>query len=196
MGMARSRCWSPTSWVRPTVSTALTAARERSFRSGSSTSPISRWSGAADLVDDPSKVRTYDTGSSSYVSGTTAWQRFCSADLAAQSAYYNPTSGLGTQVMLFTSGEETSGSGGNNQGRGFAFEVDGANAGRATELQKLGNIAYENILASPFAQDKTVVFNMDDAARSFSSNASDAPSQLYVYVGTRPRQATRRWPPA
>ena len=141
--------------------------------------------GAADLVDDPSKVRTYDTGSSSYVSGTTAWQRFCSADLAAQSAYYNPTSGLGTQVKLFTSGEETTGSGGNNQGRGFAFEVDGANAGRATELQKLGNIAYENILASPFAQDKTVVFNMDDAARSFSSNASDAPSQLYVYVGDK-----------
>jgi len=142
--------------------------------------------GGRDLVTDPSLVRTYNTANGQYTSGTTAWQRFCSSDLAAPSAYYNAATGLGTQVRLFTVGEETSGDAqGNNQGRGFAFEIDGTNAGRATELYKFGNIAYENILASPFAQDKTVVFNMDDADRNFSSNAADAPSQLFLYVGDK-----------
>ncbi|MFM8221929.1 MAG: PEP-CTERM sorting domain-containing protein, partial [Planctomycetaceae bacterium] len=53
------------------------------------------------------------------------------------------------------------------------------------ELAKLGNISFENVLASPFVQDKTVVFNMDDANRNFSSNASSAPSQLFLYVGNK-----------
>ncbi|MFM8285610.1 MAG: PEP-CTERM sorting domain-containing protein [Planctomycetaceae bacterium] len=158
---------------------------------GSKGAFVSKWTvnksdlSVVEAQDLATSVRLYNTTDGSFTSATTAWQRFCSADLAPQSAYYNPTTGLGTQTRLFTSGEESSGTSGNNQGRAFAFEVDGANAGRATELAKLGNISFENVLASPFVQDKTVVFNMDDASRNFSSNAASAPSQLYLYVGNK-----------
>ncbi len=145
--------------------------------------------GGADLIQN---VRLWNTATDSFVDQTSAFDRFCSSDLAEQSAYYNASTGMGTQIRLYTTGEEASTAFGSRYGRGFAVEVDGSNAGRATELAELGDIAFENIVASPFAQDKTVVMGLDDASRQFNSEISggfvgnnEGPSQLYTYVGTK-----------
>jgi hypothetical protein len=51
--------------------------------------------------------------------------------------------------------------------------VSGPGAGISYELPSLGKFSWENSLASPFEQDKTVVIGTDDTT----------PGQLYVYIG-------------
>ncbi|MDX2114061.1 MAG: hypothetical protein SFZ24_00390 [Planctomycetota bacterium] len=48
------------------------------------------------------------------------WGRFCSADLAAPSAYYNAATGLGTQSRIYMNGEEVGA-----EGRAYAHIVTG-----------------------------------------------------------------------
>ena len=96
--------------------------------------------------------------------------RFCSADLPAPSAFYNPTTGLGTKERIFMNGEESG-----NEGRGFAHIVSGVNEGVSYELPYLGKFSWENSVASPFASNKTIVVGLDDAT----------PGQVYIYVGSK-----------
>ena len=49
----------------------------------------------SDLIQD---VHLYDPATGGYVEGTTAFNRFCSADLADPSAFYNAVTGLGYQA--------------------------------------------------------------------------------------------------
>lgn len=103
-------------------------------------------------------------------SSLAAFTRFCSADLPEVSAFYNASSGLGTQSRIFMNGEESG-----NEGRGFAHIVTGTEAGSTYELPYLGKFSWENSVASPFASNKTIVVGMDDAT----------PGQVYVYIGSK-----------
>lgn len=96
--------------------------------------------------------------------------RLCSADLPAQSAFYNSVTGKGTQNKIFMSGEETG-----NEGRCFAHIVNGPSAGMSYQLPDLGRFSWENAVASPVSQDKTIVVGLDDSS----------PGQVYVYIGNK-----------
>ena len=100
----------------------------------------------------------------------TAFNRFCAADLPIVSAFYNAKSGLGTQSRIFMNGEESGA-----EGRAFAHIVTGTEAGTTYELPRLGKFSWENAIACPSSEDKTVVIGLDDAT----------PGQVYVYVGTK-----------
>ena len=106
----------------------------------------------------------------SYVAGTTAIDRLCSADLPKLSAFYNARTGKGYHGRLFMNGEEAS------SGRAFAHQLDGT----SWDLPDLGRFAWENSLASPSSGDKTVVVGTDDST----------PGQVYVYVGTKKASGT------
>lgn len=96
--------------------------------------------------------------------------RFCSADLALPTAYFNRATGKGTTERIFMNGEEIG-----DEGRGIASVVTGPDAGIAFELPALGKFSWENSVACPFEQDKTIVIGTDDTT----------PGQVYVYVGNK-----------
>jgi len=113
-----------------------------------------------------------------------SFNRFCSADLASPTAFYNPATGLGTQARLFLNGEE-----GGGNGFALANVASGANAGSSFILGKFnlstngsgltGVGGWENLLANPKAQDKTIVIGNSDGGTGIMSNA------LAVYQGTK-----------
>lgn len=115
-------------------------------------------------------------GDGVYVNQTTAWSRFCSGDLAAQSAFFNSATGLGTPDRIYLTAEESG-----NEGRAFAFIVTGSSAGQAIELPALGNLSFENAVANPFTGNKTVVMLDDDTSPG---------GQVYMYVGDKQAAGT------
>ena len=118
-------------------------------------------------------VALWDDAANNYVLGTTSFNRFCSADLPATSALFNAATGLGSTATIFLTGEEAG-----PTGRAFATIISGAGEGTAYELPFLGNLSFENVVANPFAQDKTIVAVTDDTGGG----------QVYIYVGQK--QAT------
>lgn len=112
----------------------------------------------------------WDRTTGTFAPGISAIARLCSADLAAPTAFYNRKSGKGYRGRIFMSGEETGA-----EGRAFAHIATGPGAGLSYELPSLGRLSYENAVASPHEQDKTVVISMDDST----------PGQVYVYVGEK-----------
>lgn len=113
-----------------------------------------------------------------------AFNRFCSGDLPAATAFYNAASGLGSTARIYLHGEEGSATGW-QQGT----VVTGPDAGKSYTLGKfnlstngsglIGVGAWENALACPFPQDKTVVIGNNDGGTGIMTNA------LAVYVGTK-----------
>ncbi len=122
---------------------------------------------ASDLIKT---VYTYDETTGQYVEGTTAFARFCSADLPDVGAFFDVNSGLGTDARIFLTGEETG-----PEGRVFAHIVTGDEAGVSYELPWLGKFSWENAVASPHSAEKTVVVGTDDAT----------PGEVYIYVGDK-----------
>jgi secreted PhoX family phosphatase len=120
-----------------------------------------------DLIQN---ISTWNANAStpSYNSPATgiALSRLCSADLPAQSAFYNQDTGLGTMERIFMNGEESG-----TEGRAFAHLMNGT----SYELPRLGKFSWENSVASPGSGDTTVVVGMDDGQGG----------QVYVYVGTK-----------
>jgi hypothetical protein len=124
------------------------------------------------------------TQASATSAATFAFNRFCSADLAKQTAFYNAASGLGTQEKIFLHGEE-----GGSTGKLQGTVVTGASAGNSYTLGKFdlttngsgltGVGGWENALANPVAQDKTIVIGNNDGGTGIMNNA------LAVYVGTK-----------
>lgn len=105
---------------------------------------------------------------SNAVSPAQRWNRFCSGDLAPVSAYsYN---GLGTTNRIFMNGEEAGA-----EGRAYAHIVTGSAMNQTWQLPHLGKFSWENSVASPFAQQKTIVMGTDDST----------PGQVYMYVGNK-----------
>ena len=146
---------------------------------------VSRWvldkaTGSILSGDDLVKqVYLWDSVTGSYIAATTAFNRLCSADLPDVTAFYDPATGLGTTARIFMNGEET------NSGRAFAHVVTGPEAGTSWELPRAGKYAWENHVASPFPQAKTVVMGLDDSRREFATEAATEPSELYVWVGNK-----------
>jgi hypothetical protein len=116
-----------------------------------------------------------------------AFTRFCSADLPEPTAFFNAASGLGSSARIFLHGEESGATGWLQ-----ATVATGADAGKSYSLGKF-NLAtnqsglagiggWENALANPLAQDKTVVVGTNDGGTGIMNNA------LAVYVGSK--QAT------
>ena len=106
---------------------------------------------------------------SSYQPATTAqktFARFCSADLAVVSAFYDESTGLGYNGRIFMNGEESG-----TEGRAFAHLMDGT----SYELPRLGKFAWENSIANPGTGMYTVVAGTDDGTGG----------QVYFYVGTK-----------
>lgn len=101
-----------------------------------------------------------------YVAGTTAWNRFCSADLPAPTAFYNPASGKGYEGRIFMNGEEAGA-----EGRAFGHLTTGI----SYQLPYLGRFSWENSVANPNTGDRTVVAGTDDAGGG----------QIYVYYGDK-----------
>lgn len=121
--------------------------------------------------------------------GATALNRLCAADLPPVSAFYNASSGLGTQNRLFMNGEE-----GGSNGWAFANVATGPDKGKSYILGKF-NLAtngsgisavggWENIVASPYAQNKTVVIGLNDGGTGVMNNT------VNVYVGNKTNSGT------
>ena len=120
---------------------------------------------------------------------TISFNRFCSADLPAISAYYNANSGKGTQERIFMSGEESG-----SNGYAMAHVVTGANAGNSYVLGKFnlttngsGYTAiggWENLVANPNEQDKTIIIGINDGGTNAMANS------VAVYVGNKTTSGT------
>jgi glycerophosphoryl diester phosphodiesterase len=117
----------------------------------------------------------YDVASGAYVERPDALARLCSADLPATSAFYDRKTGLGTKTHIFLDGEENG-----TEGRAFAWIADGSAAGNTYELPGMGNLSFENLLASPNTGTRTVVIGNEDVTGG----------QLYVYVGDKQASGT------
>lgn len=117
------------------------------------------------------RVMIGDGATGAFTPGTAvAFSRFCSADLPAQSAFFNAASGKGTQNKIFLNGEESG-----DEGRAVAHVVEGPAAGTSYVLPWLGKFSWENAVANPETGDKTVVIGTDDST----------PGQVYVYIGDK-----------
>jgi len=170
----------------------ITAARPGVVRAhGSNGAFVSRWTIDAetlevkrgeDLTPSADHVFLWDPAVSQYARGTTQWQRLCSGDLAAESAYF--AHGAGTRDRIFLNGEEVS------DGRAWARIASGPHAGEVWQLPRLGRLSFENAVASPHPQERTVVVCTDDGVLSTAANASAFPSEVYVYVGAKQRRGT------
>lgn len=140
---------------------------------------VSRWVIAKsnlavlNISDLITNVFLWDTNNSIFTNApATAFARFCSADLPAATAYFNAASGLGTTNRIFMNGEETG-----REGRAFAHLVTGPDAGTSWQLPRLGKYSWENAVANPVAQDKTLVALHDD------SGTTD--SRISFYIGAK-----------
>jgi hypothetical protein len=143
---------------------------------GASGSTVSLWKiradannlqviGGRDLIQT---VKVYNAATQTYSAATYPFGRFCSADLAAPSAF--KFGELGTDTRIFLNGEETG-----NEGKVWAHLVNGPEAGTSYELPRLGKFSVENVVASPFPQTKTVILSGDDST----------PGNVLIYVGTK-----------
>ncbi|MCC7373971.1 MAG: hypothetical protein IT581_04905 [Verrucomicrobiales bacterium] len=120
----------------------------------------------ADLIQE---VQLWN-GSDWQSAANSLFGRFCSADLPAPTAFYNPSTGLGTTERIFMNGEEAG-----SEGRAFGTVVS---SGTAYELPALGKFSWENSVANPGSGNVTLVAGMDDST----------PGQVYFYQGQK--QAT------
>jgi hypothetical protein len=142
-----------------------------------------------DLTQSPNDVFTWDPATNAYLEGTTVWQRLCSGDLAAQGAFL--AKGKGTKERIYLNGEESTTRSGTPpvvvaQGRCWARIATGSHAGETWQLPRLGSMAFENAVASPHPQEKTIVVLLDDSALSTAGViGNDVPSEVYIYIGSK-----------
>jgi hypothetical protein len=123
------------------------------------------------------KVMTWNNTSKTFqdTTGTTLFEKLCSATLPPQAALYHAASGKGYTGRVFLSGEESG-----TEGRAFAHFISGAQKGTTYQLPYMGHSSWENILPRPFASPQTVVIGIND----------NDPGQIYVYVGTKQSTGT------
>jgi hypothetical protein len=99
----------------------------------------------------------------------TNFSRFCSADLALQSAFYNAATGLGTTERIFITGEESG-----SNGRMVAI---GAVERKGYELPAFNPLlgGWETGCARPYASDTTLVMGTSDGGAN----------RVFMYLGTK-----------
>lgn len=120
---------------------------------------------------------------------TVTFNRLCSADLASPRAFFNPRSGLGSHARIFLSGDE-----GGANGYAAAHVATGPSKGSSFILGKFNTATngsggaavggWENLLANPFPQNKTVVIGLNDGGTGIMNNA------VVVYAGTKTNTGT------
>lgn len=152
---------------------------------GSNSAFVSRWTidstslrviKGQDHTTSPNDVHQWDADGRRYTQGTTQWQRHCSADLAASSAYY--AHGRGTKDRIYLNGEEI------GEGRAWARMASGSRIGEAWQLPRLGRMAFENAVACPYPQEKTIVVCTDDSSAT-TGPLPNMGSEVYFYIGTK-----------
>ncbi len=111
----------------------------------------------------------YVTSSNGTGGGRNTFSRFCSGDLADQSAYFNPATGLGTSEKIYMAGEE-----GGAGGRMLAHVVSERVGYQLTRLDTVQG-SWENAVARPMASDTTLVM----------ANSDGGANRVYAYVGTK-----------
>lgn len=123
------------------------------------------------------KVLLWDETAGAYVETVGAtFSRFCSADLAPSSAFFSFRSFKGfIDGRIYLNGEEDDAS-----GRAMAHVVGGRQSGTSYALPKFGRHAWENLLASPYPQDKTVVAATEDGGLN----------KVFFYIGQKQRQGS------
>jgi hypothetical protein len=104
-----------------------------------------------------------------FVSGSAALGRLCSGDMPNRKALFI---NVANEPYVFLSGEEVG-----SEGRAFAHVVTGTEAGQSYELPYLGKFSWENCVARPFRNRRTVVAGLDDST----------PGQVYFYIGDKQR---------
>lgn len=126
-----------------------------------------------DMIQSAADVYTWNTTTNSWTTGTTAFARTCSADMAAPGAYWNPVTKKGVKTAhIQLNGEENG-----VEGRAIAWVMGQAGGpNTAWELPALGRFSFENAVANRVKQDKTIVVSTDD---------SSVEGQVYVYVGQK-----------
>jgi hypothetical protein len=137
----------------------------------------------ADLIK---KVYAWDsaTQAAESTSSVNTFNRLCSADLAAPHAFFNPRSGRGSKERIFLNGEESGAT-----GYAMAHVVTGPSKGSSYVLGKFNTQTngsggtdiggWENLLANPYPQDKTVVIGTNDGGTGVMKDA------VVVYVGSK-----------
>ncbi|MCB1122257.1 MAG: hypothetical protein KJT03_11955, partial [Verrucomicrobiae bacterium] len=130
----------------------------------------------SDLITD---TLTWNTALQKWDNDSVALNRFCSADLAPQSAFY--FDGFGTEERIFLGGEESDAAFGDPYGKAWATLATGSLKGYSYELPRLGRMSFENVVASPYPQMKTIVAGLDDSA----SNSNDTLGEVYFYIGEK-----------
>jgi hypothetical protein len=146
-----------------------------------------------DQINSPSDLFTWN--GSGYVPGTTAFERLCSADAAGDEAYLFHQ--FGTRERIFLGGEETSPPFTGDYGRAWARVVTGPDSGKTYQLPRMGRHSFENVVAGPFGQQKTIVMVGDDAGTATNVTVANVcraagqtgcvspPSEVFMYVGTK-----------
>lgn len=137
------------------------------------------------------KVYKWNTSTQSSNPDTSvfAFNRFCSADLPKVSAFYNAATGKGTQERIFMNGEE-----GGSTGFALAHIASGINEGNTYVLGKFTLATngsginavggWENLLANPFSQDKTIVAGTNDGGTGVMNNT------VVIYTGDKTTTGT------
>jgi secreted PhoX family phosphatase len=152
---------------------------------GSKGAFVSKWridAKSLKVLDGEDLIRRINLwNGSAYVQGTTAFNRFCSADLPDEKALRHGNGG--TKEVIYLNGEES------DDGRAWGHVVTGPYAGTSWELPRLGRLPFENVLVSPNGKDKTIVMCMEDGDLDTSA-ASARPCELYVYIGTKQQDGT------
>ncbi len=136
---------------------------------------VSRWivktTPGADFlrVTDGQDLMTSIATSTNGGGSLTNFNRFCSADLALQSAFYNAATGLGTTERIFITGEESG-----SNGRMVAI---GAVERKGYELPAFNPLqgGWETGCARPFASDTTLVIGTSDGGAN----------RVFMYLGTK-----------
>jgi hypothetical protein len=117
----------------------------------------------ADAILDSAAI-TNGSGGSLY-----NFARFCSGDIAPQSAYFNGATGKGTLNRFYVCGEESG-----STGRMMATDL---NTGIAYQMPAFDPVqgAWENGVARPFASDTTVMIGLSDGGAN----------RVFVWVGQK-----------
>ncbi|HAZ40857.1 MAG TPA: hypothetical protein DCY52_01170 [Methylococcaceae bacterium] len=120
---------------------------------------------------------------------TISFNRFCSADLADETAFYNAKTKKGTKARIFLNGEE-----GGTTGYALAHVATGKSKGKSYVLGKFNlktngaNVdavgGWENLLANPYSGEKTVVVGNNDGGTGIMLNT------VVVYVGDKTKTGT------
>jgi len=142
---------------------------------GSTGAFVSRWNISNNLTvnsgrdHNTSASDVFNWNGTGYTQGTTSWTRFCSADLAPATAY--KFGSLGTDARIYMNGEESGA-----EGRAYAHIASGPAINTSYQLPYLGRFSWENSIANPKAQAKTIVMGNDD---------STVNGGVYMYVGNK-----------